>query len=90
MEIDENEDADWAYQWPTIQAGDCEVVGTEGFYGDPKDVVIANARLCCAAPDLYDALTAIIGSAQLGQAAINNPLLDMARTAIAKAEGTAP
>jgi len=44
-------------------------------------------RLHAVNAELLEALTAIVGSAQLNQAAINNNLLDMAHAAITKAEG---
>lgn len=47
----------------------------------------ANARLIAAAPELLEALEAIIASADAGNAAILNRLLDQARAAIAKARG---
>ena len=49
------EDDDWAHQWPTIEAKNYVVVGTEGIYQD-FDTDMANARLIAAAPDLLEAL----------------------------------
>lgn len=57
VEINTEEDADWARKWPTIVADEYEVVGTEGLYGD-IETDIANARLIAAAPDLLEALKA--------------------------------
>lgn len=44
-----------------------------------------NARLIAAAPDLLEACQAVVKSAEANQAAINIPLLDALRAAIAKA-----
>lgn len=52
-----------------------------------KDQWESDARLIAAAPDLLDALQAIVYSAAANQAAVNYPLIDDARAAIAKATG---
>ncbi len=43
MQCDESPD-DWPSYWPTISAGDVEIIGTEGFYSDSREQSIADAR----------------------------------------------
>lgn len=52
---------------------------------DPDEETIANARLIAAAPDLLEALAAIVNSTDYG-ADDDRPLMQAARAAIAKAE----
>lgn len=47
----------------------------------------ANARLIAAAPELLEALNDLVESAEVGTAAILNPLVEKARAAVAKATG---
>ena len=52
---------------------------------------LANARLMAAAPDLYDALRALVGEADLGEVDLDDETaakLERARAALRKAEGT--
>lgn len=46
VEVEEyNEDLDYQpFVWPCIYAGDTEIVGTEGFYGDSLEQSIADAN----------------------------------------------
>lgn len=43
MQCEESPD-DWPKYWPTISAGDVEIIGTEGFYGDSREKSIEDAR----------------------------------------------
>ena len=43
MQCDETPE-DWPRYWPSISAGDVEIIGTEGFYGDSREQSIADAR----------------------------------------------
>lgn len=40
----EEDETDWPRYWPTIHAGETEIVGTEGFYGESREQSIEDAR----------------------------------------------
>ena len=81
---------------PHIEHGDCfrDEVGEldNRICVMPAEIVqsfnsFANAQLIAAAPELLEALQAIVNSAAANQAAVIYPLIDDARAAIAKATG---
>lgn len=74
-----------------VKAGDLFVATTHaiGFLGqdaDPEAEAEANARLIAAAPDLYEALSALLKIAERNG---SGPVLDSARAALVKAIGPA-
>jgi hypothetical protein len=74
--------------------GICTVAGGAGetLKHDSQDASAANARLIAAAPELLDALKALVGLARMGAAPLSDykAALRVADEAIAKATGTAP
>lgn len=70
-----------------VQCMDNGTWGEKGCHSITKIEAEANARLIATAPELLEALESIIASADAGNAAILNRLLDQARAAIAKAKG---
>jgi len=52
-----------------------------------KQDLKANARLICAAPELLEALKAMLTHMGMDEDEWNNPTFDQARAAVAKAEG---
>lgn len=73
-----------------IYAGDTYVAAASGMASDDWGVVMANARLIAAAPNLLDALEEIVNNAVLnyeGSMDIYSEAVEAARAAIRKAKG---
>lgn len=78
--------------WPGIEAGSTSIVvwgrewENEGVQGESLDEANANANLIAAAPDLYEALEALVLNLEEGDF-ISTTRIDAAIAALAKARG---
>lgn len=74
-----------------LSISDAEIAPARA-YGDTEEQRHANARLIAAAPDLLDACKNIVAACELTEDAYYDAIdtaMNIARAAIAKAEGTA-
>jgi hypothetical protein len=92
----------WAVAWPNpriVSAQEKKAVASPHFAGYEEDEIEANARLIAAAPELLEALRALVAVNEEHNARVavvigapkdwNDSYLAAARAAIAKAEGGA-
>jgi hypothetical protein len=66
--------------------GSASIMGSDNNYAEAYEEAKANARLMAAAPDLLDALEAMIDSGEIAHCC-SSPLVILAKKAIDKAKG---